>query len=419
MKTSIIGFVLFLGVSSFAVAKTKHALFIGNSYTYVNNLPQVVADIAASTGDTLLFDVNAVGGYTLMNHSTDATSLSKIAAGGWDYVVLQEQSQMPSFPISQVQTDVFPYAHQLDSLIHVASPCAKTLFYMTWGRKNGDASNCGGWPPVCTYMGMDSLLRERYLTMANDNHALVAPAGPIWRKLRANFPSIELYQSDESHPSEAGTYAIACVFYSVIFQKNPLNISYNYTLATTDAQSIRIVAKAVAFDSLSYWNVGKFLPQADFQFANTANLQISFTNNTQYATTYSWQFGDGNSSTQINPVHNYTTAGTYTVRLIAIKCGVSDTIIKSVTVTSSGIEDAKQEVLHLFPNPVTNELHIVTDIKNIQSVYVTDLAGRKYNCTFQLKDKMINVGTEHLSSGIYTLTIEAEGKSFSTKFEKK
>ncbi|HEY0262763.1 MAG TPA: hypothetical protein VGB95_07035, partial [Chitinophagales bacterium] len=113
---------------------TKRALFLGNSYTYVNDLPQMIADAAASTNDILIFDSNAPGGYTLQEHSTNSTSLTKIAVGNWDYVVLQEQSQFPSFPDWQVEEDVFPYAKELDSIINAENPCAETVFYMTWGR---------------------------------------------------------------------------------------------------------------------------------------------------------------------------------------------------------------------------------------------------------------------------------------------
>jgi hypothetical protein len=165
-------------------------LFLGNSYTYVNDLPKTIADMALSTNDTLIYDSNCPGGYTLQGHATNATSLNKIKQGNWDYVVLQEQSQYPSFPINQVETDVFPYAKLLDSLIHVSNPCAETVFYMTWGRKNGDASNCPSWPPVCTYNGMDSLLRLRYETMATSNKALLSPVSVVWKYLRTNNPLI-------------------------------------------------------------------------------------------------------------------------------------------------------------------------------------------------------------------------------------
>jgi hypothetical protein len=143
-------------------AKTLRVLFIGNSYTAVNNLPSQIAQLADGTHDTLIYDMSAPGGYTFQQHTTNTTTLSKIQQGNWDYVVLQEQSQLPSFPDAQVASDVYPYAHALDSIIHENNPCAKTIFYVTWGRKNGDASNCAFFPPVCTYDGMDSLLQLRY-----------------------------------------------------------------------------------------------------------------------------------------------------------------------------------------------------------------------------------------------------------------
>lgn len=72
---------------------------------------------------------------------------------------------------------------------------------------------------MCTYAGMDSLLHLRYMMMAEDNHAVVSPVGAVWNYIRANFPLIELYSPDESHPSVAGSYAAACCFYTSIFRK--------------------------------------------------------------------------------------------------------------------------------------------------------------------------------------------------------
>ena len=159
----------------------KRALFLGNSYTSYNNLPQLTAQVATSMGDTLVTDSNTPGGYKLSQHHNDATSITKINMPGWNFVVLQEQSQLPAFTDAQVQTACFPYAVLLNDRIKGANPDAETVFYMTWGRKNGDASNCSSFPPICTYNGMDSLLRLRYMTMANDNRALVSPVGAVWR----------------------------------------------------------------------------------------------------------------------------------------------------------------------------------------------------------------------------------------------
>ena len=74
-------FILFLLFISFAITskaqfKKINALFLGNSYTYVNNLPQLIKDIALANGDTLVFDSNCPGGHTFNNHFNNATSIS-------------------------------------------------------------------------------------------------------------------------------------------------------------------------------------------------------------------------------------------------------------------------------------------------------------------------------------------------------
>ena len=242
----------------------KRALFLGNSYTYYNTLPQLTAQIAANQQDTLLFDSNTPGGYKFSDHNADATSLAKIAdttrTKHWNFVVLQEQSQLPAFPIAQVQTQCFPYAQALNTHIKDANPQAETVFYMTWGRKNGDASNCANFAPMCTYNGMDSLLRLRYIAMMTDNEAQMSPVGAVWRHIRTNFSTIELYQADESHPSLAGSYAAACTFYTVFFQKNPELITFDGGLASADAANIRASVKTIVFDNLQTWNITDLNP---------------------------------------------------------------------------------------------------------------------------------------------------------------
>ena len=218
---------LLLSLQGSSQAHTR-VLFIGNSYTGVNNLPQIVYDVCLSAGDTIQFSSNSPGGTTFQQHVSNTTTEAEIKLGNWDFVVLQEQSQLPSFPINQVQSQCFPYAAMLNDSIEKYNPCAETVFYMTWGRKNGDASNCSSWPPVCTYAGMDSLLHLRYMTMAADNQSIVSPVGAVWNYVRSNFPSINLYQSDESHPSLAGSYLAACTFYTSLLRKNPLLIINDY-----------------------------------------------------------------------------------------------------------------------------------------------------------------------------------------------
>lgn len=154
-----------------------------------------------------------------MTHANSAAAMTAINADNWNHVVLQAQSQEPSFPIGQVQNEVFPYATILCDAIRANDACTRPVFYMTWGRENGDQQNCAGWPPVCTYEGMDSLLNLRYSMMGEDNEAYVSPVGAVWHYIRDNYPDIDLYAADGSHPSQAGSYAAACTFYAIIFEK--------------------------------------------------------------------------------------------------------------------------------------------------------------------------------------------------------
>ncbi len=240
--------------------KKINALFLGNSYTYVNNLPQLIKDIALANGDTLIFDTNCPGGYTFQNHSLDANSIGKINSQPWDCVILQAQSQEPSFSPWQVSAQTLPYAIKLDSIIKNNNNCTQTLFFETWGRKNGDASNCPSYPPICTYSGMQNRLRASYKLFADTTHSIMAPAGEAWRKSIALNPSLELYSPDESHPSIEGSYLTACVFYEILFHKSVLNNVYTSGISSINSGFLQQIAHDVFNDSLLVWNIGRFNP---------------------------------------------------------------------------------------------------------------------------------------------------------------
>jgi hypothetical protein len=373
MRTLSILYLIFGSFINQAQAGKKlKVLFIGNSYTYVNNMPQIIADIATSMGDTLIWDMEAPGGYEFISHfAFHPPTVDKIKIGNWNYVVLQEQSLTPALPDANVQIAMFPYARKLDSLIGLYNTCAETIFYMTWGRKNKDSANCKfytdkySWPYYCSYNGMDSLIRLRYRMMADSNQAEIAPAGAVWRYIRANYPFIELYDSDESHPSTQGSYAVACSFYTTLFKKNPLSISYDYTLSKAEAADIRAAAKKVVFDSMLYWHIGEFRTEANFDYSASANT-ISFTNTSVNTTNYLWYFGDGKTDTSTNPVHTYVLSGNYNVMLIAINSATdcNDTLYAVIKISPTDIyqKAIDKETIVISPNPS----------KGIFTVYLPD-----------------------------------------------
>lgn len=386
---------------------TLRVLFIGNSYTDVNNLPEVVRRLATAGGDSLYYKASTPGGYTLYQHLLNPATTSLIAQGGWDYVVLQEQSQLPSFEDGQVAIAVYPNAKKMDSLVHHYSPCAKTVFYMTWGRKNGDASNCAAWPPVCTYLGMDSLLQLRYNIMAEQNDAMVCPVAKVWRRLRNTTGAPELYQSDESHPTPAGTYAAATSFYSVLFGKDPVNNSYSFSLSAAQANMIKAAAKTVVFDSLDYWKRFYPLPAIDSIGYTRIGNTFQFTPvNPRNILGYSWSFGDGTPNVlQSNPAHTFPT-GSFNVCLTVYGSCDTITYCRTITTGTVGIEgpDVWKDVA-VFPNPVKNKVTI-QGLSGKTSYRISNQSGLVLLKGI-LTEKNTIIPMMGLSGGLYFLRLEA------------
>ncbi|OSZ78391.1 hypothetical protein CAP35_09065 [Chitinophagaceae bacterium IBVUCB1] len=366
---------LFIILPILAIATTRKVLFIGNSYVFTNNMPLVLQQLATSLGDTLIYEESVPGGFTFQGHSTDANTLAKIKAQQWDIVVLQEQSQRPAFSPGQVATDVYPFARKLDSLVRDNKACTETMFFMTWGRKNGDASNCASYPPICTYEGMQQRLRESYLQMAQDNNAIVSPVGAAWKQVRDSFSSIDLYSPDESHPSVSGTYLAACVFYASIFHKNPIASTFNNGLPATDANNLKRIAGKVVLDSFSKWNMHGNYTYANFN-KSVAGKTATFTNTSVYSTNNYWTFGDGGTSTAVSPSRAYAVNGKYQVTLTASNTCFTETKKDSVVIgTTSILQNNTNQPLQVFSNG--NTIHVLHNGSMAVLFELFDTNGRR------------------------------------------
>ena len=247
-KISLRYFSLFV-VTSLVLVHNSHAqiqnsesikiLFIGNSYTSAHNIPKIISDLAKADGVNIEVDMVTPGGATFQSHLSNQSIPAKLSEKKWNYVVLQEQSQKMAFSDMQVQSDSFAPAKKLVSLIHGNARDAKVIFYNTWGRKNGDQDNCKIMREICTYDGMQSRIDKNYRAIALETKSLLFPAGKIWRKIKTNYPNIELYEADGSHPSQAGAYLVAYSFYKILsYSKSSANLDVT-NLDKNTAQLIR------------------------------------------------------------------------------------------------------------------------------------------------------------------------------------
>jgi len=311
----------------------KEVLFIGNSYTAFNNLPDLVKQIALSFGDSLIYDSSTPGGANFNTHTNNTQTLAKINQQPWDYVVLQAQSQEPSFSPGQVANNTYPYAEILVDSIHANSSCTEPLFFMTWGRKYGDQQNCAVYPPICTYLGMQQRLRESYLEMTFNDSASCAPVGMAWKASIAIDSTINLYSSDNSHPSIYGSYLAACTFYASIFKKSAVGSSFwPAAIDSNTAYNLQQIGSSTVLDSLAVWNIFN----ADFSFMQN-NDSISCTNLSSNYESLIWDFGDGTASFDEDPIHVYSNSGLYAITLSALTNGgcLLDTLSVNITVNIS------------------------------------------------------------------------------------
>ena len=213
----------------------------------MNDLPGVFTQLACSGQHLVETGSLLQGGWTLADHVSDSNTQSEIGTGEWDYVVLQEQSIVPALEQSRTQY-MYPAARTLVKMIRDYG--AEPVFFMTWGHRDG-APDFG----VNDYESMQSGILFGYLTIANELGVPVAPVGSTWKQVREEYPEINLWQDDGSHPNENGTYLAACVFYAVIFQESPEGLSYTAGIPAETAQTLQSIAGSVVLASPAYWHI--------------------------------------------------------------------------------------------------------------------------------------------------------------------
>ncbi|TDU88513.1 hypothetical protein EV138_2059 [Kribbella voronezhensis] len=177
-------------------------LFVGNSFTSRNNLPGLLAALAKERGVVVEHRLISAGGASLRQHLNAGKALTAIAEGGFDTVVLQEQSTLPGKNPARMHDSV------RDFHAAVEEAGARTALYMTWARLHGAQQ------PITT----------AYAGIAAEVGATLVPVGMVWERfLRTNDEPL-LHDKDGSHPALAGSYLAACVFLISLLAEDPVGI---------------------------------------------------------------------------------------------------------------------------------------------------------------------------------------------------
>ena len=179
-------------------------LFIGNSFTARNDLPGMIAALAAAAGGRLEHRLVSVGGASLRTHWNKGEAAAAIRGGRYDYIVLQEQSTLPVKNAARMHENV----RLFDGVIRAAG--AKTALYLTWARRHAPAAQ--------------KAITDAYQSIGRELGATVVPAGVAWERFLAAHDRPALHDKDESHPTVAGSYLAACVFFATLFGRSPVGV---------------------------------------------------------------------------------------------------------------------------------------------------------------------------------------------------
>jgi hypothetical protein len=220
--------VLFTSCNAIAGSSLR-VLFIGNSHLGGNNVPGLLAQLAAGEDRKFVFESVIRGGFTLENHWNSGDALTAIRRGGWDEVVLQAQSLEPI----ERQANYFKFVRLFNTEIRRTG--ARTVLHLNWARK--DLGNPLELQPRWT---------QATLEIAREIGAGVVPVGLAWTQSLSSFPELNLYSSDGNHATLAGSYLAACTYFAALYQKSPVGKPFPSGL-----EAVRTAAQSSAWSAFN------------------------------------------------------------------------------------------------------------------------------------------------------------------------
>lgn len=228
-------------------ASCSRVLFVGNSYTFVNDLPHMFAALAKAGRHSVEVGMVAEGGWAFADHAGSSQTLATLQSSKWDVVILQEQSQRPALEPYR-STSMYPAARLL--VRHIQDSGATPLFFLTWAHRDG-------WPEqnLKGYERMQRQISQGYEGIARELGVRIAPVGEAWLVARKQQPEVSLWQADGSHPGEQGTYLAACVFYATLFSQSPEGLAYTADVPKETAQRLQTIAAQVVLKNRQRWNL--------------------------------------------------------------------------------------------------------------------------------------------------------------------
>ena len=233
--------------------ESLNILFIGNSLTYYNNMPEMFGKMAEASGKSVNIESATIGGIALRHLIGRSRIIEKIKSKYWDFIILQSDdiSAFPDMYDIEIVT-----LQRFKNVIFDNCSNTKIIYLMVWGLRNGvNIQELNGEFVYYSYLDYINKIYNGTLYIADETDLIISPVGWAWKEVRNQYPEIELFSSDNAHPGYNGSYLCAAVHYSIIFQESSVNVDYNGNLSESTAKILRNCASSVVLDSLNVWNI--------------------------------------------------------------------------------------------------------------------------------------------------------------------
>jgi len=230
-------------------AEGMKILFIGNSLTFYHDVPGIFANFADLTNKQLFIGNSLIGGASLRDQSLSAQTVNLIFQYEWDYVVLQGGGHTAAFP--EYFDEVLQAAKLLKNFIVSNNPDTEIIYFMSFSAPDSVETYLTG----LNFDEYQTMIYDGALKMADSLDCMVAPVGAAWRPVHEGRPDIRLYNVDGIHPSAAGAYLEACVYYATIFQESCEGIEYYGEISSDIAGYLQQVGSTTVLESLSLWKI--------------------------------------------------------------------------------------------------------------------------------------------------------------------
>ena len=231
------------------LSKEYKVMFIGNSFTYYNDIDKITESIGKDLGMKITCEKVAVGSHHLYEHaqSDDETGKiieQKLQTNSYTHVILQEHS---TYPVSNY-TKFLEGATQLKQKINQYQPKADIRLYETWGFQ----SMADSYTTSKSIPDAEQLLFEKYRECANELSLKVHYVGKGFTKAYQEYKNINLYNAEDSkHPSYMGTYLASLIHIASLTGLDVRTCNYNGNANEENAT----VLKSVAYETVKKYGV--------------------------------------------------------------------------------------------------------------------------------------------------------------------